>query len=90
MICMDSMEERVRHDLAKLPEDMRNGAVAGVALFCARVLDEGALTPRDAQGFARELRLAEAQLREMAPGEVAGDATDEVQKKRAERMGITA
>lgn len=81
-----SLEESVRVDLAGLPVNMRRGGVARVALMCARVLDEGGLTPRDASGFARELRLALAQLREMAPGEVKGDLTDEVKQRREKRL----
>jgi hypothetical protein len=81
-----SLEESVRVDLAALPASMRRGGVARVALMCARVLDEGGLSPRDAAGFARELRLALAQLREMAPGEVKGDVTDEVKQRRERRL----
>lgn len=74
------------NDLDRLPEDMRRGGVARVALMCARVLDQGGLPPRDAAGFARELRLSLAQLREMAPGEVKGDVTDEVRQQREKRL----
>lgn len=81
-----TLEESVKADLAELPVKMRHGGVAGVAVMCARVLDQGGLTPRDAAGFARELRLALAQLREMAPGEVRGDVTDEVRVRREQRL----
>lgn len=81
-----TLEESVRTDLAELPEKMRRGGVARVALSCARVLDQGGLSPRDAAGFMRELRLALAQLREMAPGEVKGDATDELKQRREQRL----
>lgn len=80
------VEEAVLRDLARLPEDMRGGGVARVALLCGQVLDMGGLAPRDAAGFARELRLALAQLREMAPGEVKGDITDEVRAQREKRL----
>jgi hypothetical protein len=83
-----SMEESVRADLAELPEKMRRGGVANVALNCARVLDQGGLSPRDAAGFFRELRLALAQLREMQPGEVKGDVTDEVRERRERRLAV--
>ncbi len=82
-----SMEDAVQGDLAELPASMRRGGIAAVALMCARILDEGGLAPRDAAGFAREMRLSLAQLREMAPGEVKGDATDEVKLKRDQRLG---
>ncbi len=81
-----TLEESVRSDLASLPPAMRRGGVARVALWCARTLDEGGLTPRDAAGFAREMRLALAQLRDMAPGEVKGDITDEVRQRREKRL----
>jgi hypothetical protein len=81
-----SLEEAVQVDLAGLPPTMRRGGVAGVAIMAARILDQGGLTPRDAAGFARELRLALAQLREMAPGEVVGDPTDEVKQRRERRL----
>jgi hypothetical protein len=80
------MEESVRRDLSRLPGDMRGGGVSQVALYCARQLDAGMLAPRDAAGFARELRLSLAQLREMAPGEVKGDVTDEVRERREKRL----
>jgi len=83
-----TLEESVKNDLAALPAAMRRGGVARVALSCARILDEsqGGLSPRDAAGFMRELRLALAQLREMAPGEIHGDVTDEVKQRRERRL----
>ena len=80
------MEDAVQRDLAELPVSMRRGGVAAVALMCARILDEGGLAPRDAAGFAREMRLSLAQLREQAPGEVKGDTTDEVRVRREKRL----
>lgn len=80
------MEASVLHDLERYPADMRTGGVAAVALLCARVLDEGGLAPRDAAGYAREVRLALAQLREMAPGDIKGDVTDEVRLRRERRL----
>jgi len=80
------MEGSVLSDLARLPADMRRGGVAAVALYCARQIDEVPLTPRDAALYAREIRLALAQLRDMAPGEVKGDATDEVRERRERRL----
>lgn len=81
------VEQAVKSDLEQLPLSMRSGGVAAVAITCARVLDEGGLAPRDAAGFAREVRLALAQLREMAPGGGAkGDVTDEVRARREKRL----
>lgn len=83
-----SVEDAVLHDLGRLPEDMREGGVARVALFCAQQLDQppGMLAPRDAAAYLRELRMALTWLREMAPGEVKGDATDEVRERRERRL----
>lgn len=83
-----SVEDAVLHDLSRLPDDMRQGGVAKVALFCAQQLDQpaGMLAPRDAAAYLREMRLALAQLREMAPGEVKGDVTDEVRARRERRL----
>jgi hypothetical protein len=81
-----TLEESVRSDLDELPLKMRRGGVARGAIMCARVLDQGGLSPRDAAGFFREMRLSLAQLREMAPGEVKGDITDEVKERRERRL----
>lgn len=81
-----SMEESVRKDLARLPPEMREGGMAQVALYCAVQLDEGGMSPRDAAGFLQQLRMALATLREMAPGEVKGDVTDEVRERRERRL----
>lgn len=81
-----SAEDAVRRDLERLPREMREGGVAMVALFCAQQLDAGAMSPRDAAGYAREIRLALAQLRDMAPGDVKGDVTDEVRARRERRL----
>ena len=82
-----TMEDAVKADLEMLPDAMQKGGVAAVALMCARSLDHAEnLTPRDAAGFARELRLAMAQLREMAPGEVKGSVTDEIRERRERRL----
>lgn len=83
-----TLEESVKADLMELPLKMRRGGVARAALTAARILDEGGLAPRDAAGYLREMRLALAQLRDMAPGEVKGDATDEVRERRERRLGL--
>jgi hypothetical protein len=82
----ETVEAAVLTDLARLPDDMLQGGVARVAVFCARALDSGGLSPRDAAGYAREIRLALAQLRDMAPGEVKGDHTDEIRERREKRL----
>jgi len=79
-------EAAVLRDLARLPADMREGGIAATAVLSARMLDEGILLPRDAQGFIREIRMALVQLQGDAPGDRAGDVTDEVRRKREKRL----
>ncbi len=81
------MEDAVHRDLAELPDTMRRGGIAAVALHAARRLDEGGLVPRDEGVFLARVQIALAQLREMAPGEVKGDPTDEVKLRRDKRLG---
>jgi hypothetical protein len=69
-----------------MPAALRGGAVAATALKLARELDTLPMTPRDASGHARELRMHMTQLAEMAPGERKGDVTDEVRARRESRL----
>lgn len=70
-------EAAVARDLRKLPADLRVSSVAVAAVLLARQLDEGGMTPRDASGHVRELRMCMTQLREWNPsGTQAGDGTD--------------
>jgi len=81
-----TLVEAVRNDLARLPPEMRVGGIAQSALLCAQALDQGDLLPRDFQALIRELRLALAHLQDTAPGDRRGDTTDEVRRKREERL----
>jgi hypothetical protein len=71
-----AVEKAVLADIAALPPEYRKGAIAAAALLLGRELDLGGMTPRDAAGHAAQLRQCIVQLREWAPGEVPGDATD--------------
>jgi hypothetical protein len=83
------VETGVARDLARLPDDMRWGGLASTALKLAAELDRGlGLTPRDAAGYARELRMCLVTLAEMAPGENKGDATDESRQRIARRFTV--
>src|SRR5437773_1722221 len=62
-------ETAVLRDLKALPEDLRKGAIAAVALTLARELDDGEMSARDLAGVAAQLRMAMVTLREIAPGE---------------------
>lgn len=79
-------ETAVRRDLEALPEDLRKGAIAAVALGLARDLDEDGMTARDKAGMYAQLRMAMVTLREIAPGEAKGDSTDEVRARRERRL----
>jgi hypothetical protein len=48
-------ETAVRHDLGKMPEELRKSAVAATSLLLARQLDEGAAITRDTPGHLRKI-----------------------------------
>lgn len=79
-------ETAVQRDLKALPEDLRKGAIAAVALGLARDLDDGDMSARDRSGMYAQLRMAMVTLREIAPGEARGDHTDEVRERREKRL----
>lgn len=79
-------ETAVLRDLKALPEDLRKGAIAAVALGLARDLDQTLMTARDKSGMYAQLRMAMVTLREIAPGEARGDHTDEVRERRERRL----
>lgn len=81
-------ETAVLRDLAALPDDLRKGGIAAVALGLAQDIDSGAggMSPRDKTGMYAQLRMAMVTLREIAPGEARGDHTDEVRERRERRL----
>lgn len=79
-------ETAVLRDLKALPDDLRKGGIAAVALQLAIELDAGNMSPRDFAGVAAQLRMALVTLREIAPGEARGDHTDEVRERRERRL----
>ena len=79
-----SQVDRVEHDLARLPEHLREGADAGVALSMARILDgEGR---GSASECARVLLEALATLRELAPPEEKKGELHGIKSGRALRL----
>lgn len=80
------VELAILRDLKAFPDDLRKGGIASAALRLAVELDSGIVLGRDAAGHAREIRQCLVQLREFAPGEVRGDATDEVRERRERRL----
>lgn len=81
-----AVEAAVARDLKAMPAALRNGAIAAAAAKLAHELDAMPMTPRDAAGHARELRMCMTQLADLAPGERKGDVTDEVRARREARM----
>ncbi len=79
------VEAGVWRDLQEFPENIRMGGIAMAARTCAREIDLGVST-RDLATMAREIRMSLVQLRELAPGEVVGDTTDQLRAKRENRM----
>lgn len=79
-------EEAVLRDLAALPEDLRKGGIAAIAITLAKALDAGDMSPRDTAAMAAQLRMSLTTLREIAPGEAKGDHTDEVRERRERRL----
>jgi hypothetical protein len=57
-----TVSDAARRDLARLPENLRESALAAAVLDLARRLDDDP-GDRDAAGVARELRIALATLR---------------------------
>jgi hypothetical protein len=80
------IEQAVMADLRNFPDEFARGAIAASARRLARELDTGMVIGRDAAGHAREIRQAITTLREMAPGERKGDATDDLRARREARM----
>jgi hypothetical protein len=80
------VEAGVRSDLRRLPKALAGGGIAQEALQLAILLDAGAMTPRDHAAVAAQLRMSLSQLADMAPGEVKGDATDEVRARRERNL----
>jgi hypothetical protein len=81
-----TIEQAVMADLRNFPEEFAKGAIGASARRLARELDMGLVVGRDAAGHAREIRQAITTLREMAPGERKGDATDDLRARREARM----
>lgn len=85
-----TMEQRVQRDLDRMPAELRDGAIAGTALYAAHQLDglDNAfeLPARDAASFLAQIRHCMVQLRDWAPGEVQDDPTDIKRKNREARM----
>jgi len=80
-----SVEAAARKDLATMPTEFRNGAVAKSYLMLCRRLDSG-VSARDAAGLTREIRLCLLTLYDLAPAKHKDDPVDEVKNRREQRM----
>ena len=79
------VEKALDKDLARLPEKLREGALAASARMLAKRLDAG-LSARDATTAARELRVTMDKLSQAAPIQKTEDVGDELQQRRQERL----
>jgi hypothetical protein len=80
------MGKTVLDAMKRLPDDPDLHLIALGALVLARELDAGMVDGRDKAGHVREVRQCVTVLREMAPEKKAGSKTDELARKREERM----
>ena len=80
-----SVETAARKDLATMPPEFRNGAVAKSYLMLCRRLDSG-VSARDAASLTREIRLCLLTLYDLAPAKHKDDPVDEVKARREDRM----
>ena len=79
------VEKALDKDLSRLPENLREGALAAAARLLAKRLDAG-LSARDATTAARELRVTMDKLSQAAPIQKTEDVGDELQQRRQERL----
>ena len=80
------VETAARRDLRALPKPFCDSAVAKAYLELAKMIDAGAMTPKELPAAVREMRLIYMTLDAMAPHKPADDFVDEVQMKREKRM----
>ena len=83
-------EKGVRHDLRLLPGELRKGGIAAGIIGLAQDLDRGFVIGRDAASHQREIRQGLTVLREQAPGDRKGDATDDLRERRERRLSASA
>lgn len=76
--------DAVQRDLARLPRDLAESALAASALALADEID-GANSATSKSMCARALHDALRELRELAPAEEVADEVDELAKRRSDR-----
>lgn len=85
-VASTSVVEAVTRDLAELPDNLRNGALAAAALQLARTIDQGL----NQASCTKELRAVMAELAAKAPQKIEGDAVDDLGSRRAARRRAAA
>lgn len=79
------IETSVMKELAKLPLEATEGALAQSMMYLARQLDLGDVGPRDVTNYTKEIRIGLLSLRDMYPAESDEDDTDIARQKRERR-----
>ena len=79
-------QRRVRRDLARLPREEREGAVAGLALELARQLDEGLVPISYLPGVTAQLHAVMQTLARMQEPAAVSDPVDELSRRRRRRV----
>ena len=82
-----SVVEAVEHDLALMPDELRDSALAATALAMARRLDGGGGSPSEC---GKVLIQAMGELRELAPPKVERTAVDDLVARRRARLERSA
>lgn len=82
------IERAVCHDLSQYPEEEKvfETAFAQTAIYMARQLDQGDVSPREVTQYTKEIRLNLMQLADLFPPAAEGDDTDQAREKRERRM----
>lgn len=83
-------QKAVEKDLARLPDDLADGAVAAGMLRLAAEVDAGFVLGRDAAAHVREIRQSFTTLKELAPAGNKTDKTDDLTARREKRMSRQA
>jgi hypothetical protein len=83
-------QKAVEKDLARLPDDLSDGAVAAGMLRLAVELDAGLVLGRDAAAHVREIRQSFTTLKELSPAGRKNDKTDDLTARRERRMSRQA
>lgn len=79
------IETAVMKELARLPLEAGEGALAQSMLYLARQLDLGDVSPRDTTNYTKEIRIGLLSLQDAYPPAGDEDETDIARQKRERR-----